>query len=310
MNRGLKRLSLIAIANMYLVLIAGALVTSSGSADGCGESWPLCHGTWLPELQLETVIELSHRLVSGAAGIIVTLMAIWAWRSLPRRPAVQVLAPGAVFFLVVQALLGAAAVMWPQPKAVLALHFGISLISFAAVLLLGVLVFREDLAAAGRTEPPGAGPELTRWLWATLGFSYVVVYLGAYVRHVGAGWACSGWPLCNGQFVPDPGGGVAASYIHRVAAALLTLMVVQVFRLALRHAPDRPDLRLGAQAALVLALLQAASGALMGLGWLNLATRMLHSAVITAFFGSLSYLCLQVLPARWTWPAPARRAAS
>ena len=43
----------------------GALVTKTGSEDGCGASWPLCHGALLPQnLPIATIIELSHRAVS------------------------------------------------------------------------------------------------------------------------------------------------------------------------------------------------------------------------------------------------------
>ena len=47
----------------------------------------------------------------------------------------------AIFFLVLQALIGAAQVKWGQGDFILALHFGISLISFASVLLLTLLSF-------------------------------------------------------------------------------------------------------------------------------------------------------------------------
>ena len=50
----------------------------------------------------------------------------------------------AMFFLVLQALIGAAQVLWGQGDFILALHFGISLISFASVLLLTLIVFEVD----------------------------------------------------------------------------------------------------------------------------------------------------------------------
>ena len=40
--------------------------------------------------------------------------------------------------------MGAAAVVWGQMPAVLAIHFGISLISFASVILLTCLIFEID----------------------------------------------------------------------------------------------------------------------------------------------------------------------
>ena len=72
------------------------------------------------------------------------ILSIWTWRSIghlvklnfyPRHPS---------SFYVIQALVGAAAVKWSQSDFVMALHFGISLISFAAVLLLTFLIFEVD----------------------------------------------------------------------------------------------------------------------------------------------------------------------
>ena len=31
---------------MAFVQLGGALVTKTGSADGCGSDWPLCHGAF------------------------------------------------------------------------------------------------------------------------------------------------------------------------------------------------------------------------------------------------------------------------
>ncbi|RAN85847.1 heme A synthase, partial [Bacillus sp. SRB_28] len=47
-------------------------------------------------------------------------------------------------FLGAQALMGAAAVVWGQMPAVIAIHFCISLILFASVILLTCLIFEND----------------------------------------------------------------------------------------------------------------------------------------------------------------------
>ncbi|MCY1028769.1 heme A synthase, partial [Mammaliicoccus sciuri] len=47
-DKFLKWLSTIATIVMLFVQLGGALVTKTGSADGCGNSWPLCHGSVIP----------------------------------------------------------------------------------------------------------------------------------------------------------------------------------------------------------------------------------------------------------------------
>lgn len=48
MLKKLKILSVITTIGMLPLLLGGALVTKTGSADGCGDSWPLCEGEFLP----------------------------------------------------------------------------------------------------------------------------------------------------------------------------------------------------------------------------------------------------------------------
>src|SRR5699024_6773843 len=55
-----------------------------------------------------------------------------------------------VFFLILQGLIGAAAVMWGQSDFILASHFGISLVSFASVFLLTLLIFRSEERRVGK----------------------------------------------------------------------------------------------------------------------------------------------------------------
>ncbi len=63
-----------------LVILWGAVVRATGSGAGCGNHWPACNGEILhrPE-QIETLIELSHRLTSALAGFFVLILLIWAF---------------------------------------------------------------------------------------------------------------------------------------------------------------------------------------------------------------------------------------
>lgn len=292
MNRSLRIFSLLTTVIMFLVVLMGALVTNTESGDGCGAHWPLCKGTFMPEWDYEAIIEFSHRAVAGLAGLMVVVLLIWIWRALPKRKDLFWLAVGAFVLVSLQGALGAMAVVWPQPKLVLALHFGFSVMCFALVLLVTVLLY-------GKTERPAvqATPTLRRAIWGMAIFTYLVLYLGAYVRHVDAALACTGWPLCNGQLLPTLYGPVGANFAHRLGAALAAVLMLRLWLIA-RQAGDRPDLQRGTTYGLWLMAAQVASGALFPLGYYNLLTQMLHTALITAFWGVLSYLCFQVLPDR------------
>ena len=106
-------------------LLAGALVTNTDSGRGCGDDFPLCNGKFIPAYTVESLIEYSHRLISGLVGLLVLATFIVTLVFYRRYREAVVHAACAGFFTVLQAVLGAIAVVWPQSSAVLALHFGI-----------------------------------------------------------------------------------------------------------------------------------------------------------------------------------------
>src|SRR5216117_3315025 len=71
METAVRRLAVAATVGMFLVLVLGATVTNTGSAEGCGRSWPLCHGEFIPEFTVSTAMEYSHRAVTGLEGLLV-----------------------------------------------------------------------------------------------------------------------------------------------------------------------------------------------------------------------------------------------
>ncbi len=73
------------LAYLLLVIVFGAWVRITGSGAGCGDHWPTCQGLVLPRApSVATLIEYTHRLTSGALGILTVLLPVWAFRSFPR----------------------------------------------------------------------------------------------------------------------------------------------------------------------------------------------------------------------------------
>ncbi len=292
LKRGLKGLSVIVTLAMLLILLGGALVTKTGSGDGCGDSWPLCNGELIPSnITFELVIELSHRLVSGASGILVLLLCVWAWIALGHIREVRPLAFISFFFLVLQALIGAAAVMWGQSDAVLALHFGISLISFASVLLLTLIIFEVDKKFDA--DSVVIGSTMKKHIYGSILYTYVVVYTGALVRHKEASLACPDIPFCSNANNWLPGD--INQWIqmgHRTAATLIFVWILIAFIHAFKHYRDQKNIYYSWLIALVLVTLQAISGMLVVVTRLNLGLALAHALIISLLFGVLSYLTL------------------
>ena len=89
---------------------------------------------------------------------------------------------------------GSSRVVWGQMPAVLAIHFGISLISFASVILLTCLIFEID---QNLMHVHLLWTKMKFHIYGVTIYSYIVVYTGALVRHERASLACPDFPLCS-----------------------------------------------------------------------------------------------------------------
>src|SRR5687767_11664766 len=272
METAVKRFAVLATVGMFLVLMMGSSVTNTGSAEGCGKSWPLCHGEFIPEYAFETAVEYSHRLVTAVEGLLIAGTAAGALRIRRGHREVKVLAAFMVGTLILQSGLGASAVMWPQDATIMAAHFGISLVCFASVFLLTRLLYRGE--ERNVTAPPPLRPSAPV-RWATLAavpFVIVVAYVGAYMRHAGYELACHTWPSCNGAVVPDLGGPEGIAFSHRVLALAAMLLVTWLAGASYRLRPARPALVRVNAMALGLIVLQALVGGAVVLSRLDLWT--------------------------------------
>jgi len=101
------------LAFMILVVLWGAFVRATGSGAGCGSHWPLCNGVIVPrEPQIETLIELTHRVTSALSGVLVLGMLFWAFRLFPKGHIVRKAAVYSTVFIITEGLVGAGLVLF------------------------------------------------------------------------------------------------------------------------------------------------------------------------------------------------------
>ncbi|MFF2445984.1 heme A synthase [Neobacillus sp. NPDC058068] len=292
MRRSLKWLAVATTIGMVLVLLGGALVTKTGSGMGCGRSWPLCNGKFLPlEISPELIIELAHRLVSGVVGVLVLILSIWSWKAIGHIRETKFLSFLSFFFLLLQGLIGAAAVKWGQSGFVLALHFGISLISFAAVFLLTLLIFEIDKKFDA--EKLYIDKRMGFHIIGVSIYSYLVIYTGALVRHTKASLICRDWPLCLNDDPSLPANMYEWVQMgHRAAAGLIFIWITYIFILTIRRYKEQKVLYWGWIISFILVSLQVIAGAFIIFSRLNLYIALSHAFFITCLFGVLSYFLL------------------
>ncbi len=128
---GYKKLAFGLLIYTLLVILWGAWVRISHSGDGCGDTWPLCHGQLIPEAQRgKTWVEYAHRLMSGIYGFVVIYF-WWVARKLyPKGHFARKAALATLIFMITEALLGAKLVLFklvttndtPYRAFVMALH--------------------------------------------------------------------------------------------------------------------------------------------------------------------------------------------
>ncbi|SDM05070.1 heme A synthase [Bacillus sp. OK048] len=298
MQRSLKWLAVATTIGMILVLLGGALVTKTDSGMGCGRSWPLCNGEFVPtDITPELIIELAHRLVSGSVGILVLILSIWTWKAIGHIRETKFLSLLSFSFLVLQGLIGAAAVIWAQSDFVLALHFGISLISFAAVFLLTLLIFEIDKKF--EADKLKIDKRMSFHIISLSIYSYLVIYTGALVRHTKSSLVCRDWPLCINDSPALPSNLFEWVQMgHRAAAGVIFIWIGYVTYLAIKKYRHQKVIYWGWISAFTLVSLQVLSGALVIFTRLNLYVALMHALFITCLFGVLSYFLLLVSRSR------------
>jgi len=143
------------LAYNVVVVLWGAFVRATGSGAGCGNHWPLCNGTVIPQAPaLQTVIEFTHRASSGLALISVAMLLVWAWRAFPRKHPARTGAVLAVVFMVTEALLGAALVLLEHVAQNKSAGRGISIsLHFVNTLTLLAVLALTAWWAGGRPAP-------------------------------------------------------------------------------------------------------------------------------------------------------------
>lgn len=294
MIRTLKTLSVFSTIGMVFILLGGALVTKTDSGDGCGSSWPLCHGQIIPsEISTELMIEYSHRIVSSLVGIAIVILALLAWKYLGHLSQMKLLSFLSVFFLVAQGLFGAAAVVWGQSDAVLALHFGVSLLSFASVFLLTLLIFEVDQKLD--TKSLFIQKRHRKEIYMLVIFTIIVVYTGALVRHVNAELACLDWPFCFNDKPFHLSNFNFYQWVHmghRLFAAILFIWNMIFFMRVSNNYRHNSVMHYGWMITLGFLVLQVAFGAFIIFTRLELIVTLFHAFFITCYFGMITYYVL------------------
>jgi heme a synthase len=240
----MRRLVLATGIATFVLIIVGGVVRVSDSGLGCGPAgsgfhgWPFCNGDVVPGVDLNSIVEYTHRVLAAVVGFMILAIFVLAWRR--QR---QYLAPaaGLLLLVVAQGALGGATVEENLEEVYVAAHLGL------AMLLLGGLLYLYR-GVSGATTTPG-GPRMRVLAIAASVAVLCTIVAGGYMAGTqnygrtdyqlgdGAHHACGKeFPTCNGEFMPFGKAELVDIHLtHRafmyMAALLVTsLVVVAVWR--------------------------------------------------------------------------------
>jgi len=212
-----RRLAALTALTLFLtfdLIVFGSFTRLTDSGLGCPD-WPGCYGEASPfgahadihaaqsampsgpVTFTKAWIEMIHRYVAMTVGVLILVMAAFAWRERLKSRATLPLSPWwptlTLAWVIVQGLFGKYTVTLKLYPAIVTLHL------LGGLALLALLAFQHE-AFGGR--PLALAPPLRRAAIAVAALLVLQIALGGWVSTNYAVLACSGFPTCNGQWWP------------------------------------------------------------------------------------------------------------
>jgi heme a synthase len=220
-NRSLHRFAVFTAACTFLLLIAGALVTSNQAGLSI-PTWPFAYGSVFPPMVGGIRWEWSHRLAAGSVSILTLILTVWIWFR-ESRQWVRILGVCAFLLIVAQALLGRFTVKTFLAPPVSAAHATLAEIFFLTTVCIAVFTGKWWTGSVPQLREEESPKLRTLSAW-TSALILVQIVLGAAFRHNAFG------------IVP-----------HLIGAAVATFMVFWTVLAVATRFRNAKDLRVAAR---------------------------------------------------------------
>ncbi len=207
MSKSLHRFALLVAYATFLLIIAGANVTSRDAGLSTSD-WPRSNGTFFPKMVGNLFWEHGHRMVATAVGILTIALAVYL-QVRERRPWVKRLGWIALGGVIAQGLLGGLTVKLNLPLAVSAAHATLAQLFFLITVSLAVFTSRKWVTPNSSVAENGTGVSLRTLCVVALAAILTQLVLGATLRH-SATWDQD---LPTGLLLAHIGGAIAVTLI-------------------------------------------------------------------------------------------------
>ena len=134
----MRRLVLATGIATFVLIIVGGVVRVSDSGLGCGPAgsgfhgWPFCNGDVVPGVDLNSIVEYTHRVLAIVVGLMLLAIFVMAWR---RHREYLLPAAGLLLLVIAQGALGGATVEENLEEAYVAAHLCLAMLAHDARLV-------------------------------------------------------------------------------------------------------------------------------------------------------------------------------
>jgi len=209
-SRRFQVLLIILISLIFLLVISGGIMSADDSISGCPD-WPTCFGRWLLPLNSQTSPDYLHRFTTAIIALFSIPLLLITVKNY--RKEYRVLLPVLLFtgLFIAQVLIG---VLFTEPVKIsirnwiTPVHFGLSLVSLAALLSVLVFTISPEINKIKSTKIQYSSSlsirekiyKQSRILILLSSVAYLILLIsGSTLTGKEISTACTGWPICEGN---------------------------------------------------------------------------------------------------------------
>lgn len=188
-NRGLHRFACLVAFATFILIVAGASVTSHRAGLAVPD-WPTTYGEFMFSFPMSKWVgnifyEHGHRLIASTVGILTIILAIWLVRVEPRCW-VRCLGIAALAVVIAQGVLGGLTVKFMLPPSISIAHASLAEAFFCITVTLAFVTSGRWMQPLAAAEAPN-GRLVQRLALVSTATVYAQIILGAVIRHAESG---------------------------------------------------------------------------------------------------------------------------
>jgi cytochrome c oxidase assembly protein subunit 15 len=176
-----RQIAIVALAALAVIIVSGAAVRLTGSGLGC-DDWPRCSDTKLIDVSSKhAAIEQVNRLFTGVVAAAVIAAVLGAYRRVPRRNDLLVLAWLLVVGVLANAVLGGISVLVDLHPLAVQGHLLLSM----ALIVAGAMLVRRAGEPDGVARSPVVSHPTHQLVWLHFALTWVAIATGTLVTGSG-----------------------------------------------------------------------------------------------------------------------------